>query len=155
MSAGGEITDVQWDAARVAFMDSLDAKEGLLECKYEQIVDVLQTWDQCSPAERREKAAGNQAYWSKKYALSTVGDRVELLMRENTPEAPVEGSQEVADVTITAAMKRCSHQNRMFDDIKAVHVESELHPSRVPLSMLCCPCCHLQCASLQRIMPRM
>ena len=69
MAQVGEITSVQWDAARLAFLASLDDKEGLSVGKYEQIIDVLETWEDCTPAERREN--GNHVYWYQKFTLST------------------------------------------------------------------------------------
>ena len=127
MAQVGEITSVQWDAARLAFLASLDDKEGLSVGKYEQIIDVLQSWEDCTPKERREKAGGNHVYWYEKFRVSAVGGKTELLMQENAP-APAEGGAE-GDVVITDAMKRCSHQDRMFDDIKQIHIESELVPT--------------------------
>ena len=80
MSATEPITDEQWKAARVTFMANMSGNEGITKAKYDQIVEVLSGWDDMTPAERREKAAGNQSYWYKKYSVSTIGTNLELLM---------------------------------------------------------------------------
>ena len=89
----GEITDLQWEAARTAFESSLDEKEGLPQDKYEQILDLLSSWDDLEPKERRERAGGNQSYWHKKFSVSEVGGKPELLMRVTPSEgAAAEGA---------------------------------------------------------------
>ena len=140
------ISDVQWDAARLAFEASLGDKEGMSESRYDLIVDVLAGWDDMTPPERRVKASGNQAYWYKKYSLSTVGEKIELLMHDS--EA---GTGEVDEAVITGTMMRCSHQGRMFDDIKSVHIESELCQPRFAV-VACTTAAAFVC--WQRIMQR-
>jgi hypothetical protein len=119
METTSEITDVQWEAAREAFMQSLSENQGMPERKYDRILDVLSAWDEMSPAERREMAGGNQAYWYGKYAVSDLDGDKHLLIRETVPGTNV------------AELKRCSHVNRMFEDIRQVHTESELLYSNV------------------------
>ena len=146
MSATEPITDEQWEAARVAFMANMSGNEGITKAKYDQIVEVLSGWDDMTPAERREKAAGNQSYWYKKYSVSTIGTNLELLMIETGGEkkADTDGAGD-EDVELTAAMKRCSHQDRMFEDIKAVHMESELRRPSVGtcIHVGTCLMCHV------------
>ena len=61
-------------------------------------------------------------------SLSQVGGRTELFYREDlmTTWSPSEVSADGDQVFITGIVRRCSHQNRMFEDIKSVHLESEL-----------------------------
>lgn len=113
----------QWDAARAAFSESLEPTEGMPLQKYQQILELLGDWDNLTPFERREKAGGNQSYWYKKFALTVNGGKKELLMKEHAEVVGKDGDRE-AGVEITSAMKRCSHQERMWDDIKEVHLES-------------------------------
>ena len=45
-----QITELQWEAARVAFMESLHEKEGMPPEKYNQILELLTSWDDLTPS---------------------------------------------------------------------------------------------------------
>ena len=110
------VTDVQWDAARIAFKEGLQDTWGLQKEKYNQILNLLSDWDSLDPKERRELSGGNHVFWNKKYVVKEVNGVKEIYVK------PTEGD---GAVEVTKA-KRLSHRERMFDDIKQIHIESAL-----------------------------
>lgn len=102
------ITAEQWEEAKRTFEESLPEENGMTVEKYNSIVHLLESWDQLTIAERREQSGGNHIYWKNKYKVTEAQGVKDLLILE------ADGSTKI-----------CSHRGRMFDDIKAVHIESE------------------------------
>lgn len=130
------VTDEQWEAAREEYYKQLPVECGLPHDKYNTILDLLENWDARDPAERRRFASGNQAYWKKNYIIMRHEDGTKELLHlkkhNNTEDrnAPFDMTN----------YRKTSHVDRMFEDIKAIHVEgARIRLRLLPFPRLCTP----------------
>ena len=104
------ITEAQWAEAKRTFEKNLSEHHGMAQDKYDNIVELLEKWEELTAQQRREMSGGNYVYWQKRYMVTEAQGVKDLLMLES------DGSKKIV-----------SHRARMFDDIKLlVHIECEL-----------------------------
>ena len=102
-------TDEQWAEAQRLFDEKLKKSQcaTLTKEKHDRILELLDSWDELTPTQRRDMTNGNHQYWKSKYdaSLGEGGDDRFLVLRTSG--------------------KRVVHQECLFDSIKSVHVQSE------------------------------
>ena len=124
------ITPAQWAAAKQAYYAPgyLEATEGLSQEKYNQIAELMRRWDDMTPGERRA-FSGNYQKWRSEYSVAKVGGKEELQRC-----APLTKAERNAGAT-ESVLKLTSHQGRMFEDVKGVHVAGYCPPPALPLGI--------------------
>jgi hypothetical protein len=115
-----EISDEQWEEARRLFAESLPESAGMPVEKRDDILRLLDTWDDLSPSERREQSKGNHMYWDGKYMV--VGDSA------TEPAVLCYKETGVTDIT---QVKQVAAREELFDCILKVHTSS------APAACLC------------------
>ena len=112
------VSDEQWEEARRLFDEQLKECGTLTKARYDQVCKVLTSWDESTPAERRMMAEGNHNYWHETYVLSPEQNEEEsVLMYRDTQKLVV-------------------HQDKLFEAIKDVHLQSALALAHHPRTHL-------------------
>ena len=107
--SGTFVSDEQWTEARRLFDEQVSARDDsttLTKARYHTIMDLLKSWDDLTPTERKELSGGNHMYWRAKYAVAPgmTDDDCHLIYRDGN--------------------KRVVHKDNLFDAIKEVPVQS-------------------------------
>lgn len=103
------VSDAQWAAAQKSFYEQIDGMEGRAKSmdddKHALIMSILDTWDEMSSSERRERS-GNAHFWRNKYIVSRV-----------SPESN-------GELLEASSNKLVVKHSDLFEVIKTVHVHS-------------------------------
>ena len=114
------ITDAQWAAAKQAFYEMIEESKlgrAMSSERYELIMCILKSWDNITPAERREMSS-NAYFWHSKFKVASAGD--------------ADDGQLLAIDTMKPVV---THEN-LFETIKNVHIDSTLCCHR-PRTAMC------------------
>ena len=108
-----EVSDAQWEEARRLFSESLPESAGMSVDKRNDILHLLDSWDDLSPGERREQSCGNHMYWVNKYMVfgNSATEQAVLCYKETG----------VTDIT---QVKHVVAREELFDSILKVHTSS-------------------------------
>ena len=127
------ISEEQWAAAQQLFYEQIDGMEGRAKSmddeKYELIVSILDTWDEMSNSERRERS-GNAHFWRNKYVVSRA-----------SPESN-------GELLEASSNKLVVKHGDLFEIIKTIHLHSTCVHVHVHVHRAVCDCVHVESADV-------